>query len=93
MEPGIHYLIIAGNEEVLRLYVPRFEVNIPKTSPVVYLGTLHFPCLWAHSDGKGCGSIDQNRIEILNEEMEAKKLVEDNLSDLGPLQTYLIKPL
>jgi len=93
LEPGKHYLGFVGTEEMLRLYVPRFEVNIPINSPVVYLGTLHFPCLWTLSDVNGCGSIDQNRVLILNEEIKAKKLVEDNLLGLGSLQTLLIKPL
>jgi len=93
LKPGIHYLIFAGTASRLEMpYAPRYKVNIPKTGPVFYIGSMHLYCANTWNFGmKYCPSFDTERMVISNEEIQAKTLLKDHLSDLGSLQTVLME--
>lgn len=93
LKPGIHYLIFQGTSAGTRLfYSPRFKVNISKEHPVVYIGTMHLCCVSTWNFGmKYCAAVDSKRMVVSNEEIQAKKLLKEYLSNFGSLQTILMK--
>lgn len=93
LEPGIHYLAFEGMSSMSRVYYsPRYEVKIPENSPVVYIGSMHLYCVKRLFE-RGCGAFDKDKMIVSNEEIKAKKLQKEFLSDLGSLQTVLMNRL
>ena len=94
LEPGIHYLVFEGMASAGGMYYsPRYEVKIPENSPVVYIGSMHLYCESPYIFETACGIFDKGRMIVSNEEIKAKKLQEEFLPDLGPLQTVLMERL
>lgn len=90
LEPGIHYLVFEGILSIRGIYYsPRYEVKIPENSQVVYIGSMHLYCI-KYDFGRSCGAFDKDKMIVSNEEIKAKKLQKEFLSDLGSLQTVLM---
>jgi hypothetical protein len=71
---------------------PRYEVKIPESAPIVYIGSMHLYCR-KYDFGRSCGTFDKGRMIVSNEEIKAKKLQEEFLPDLGSFQTVLMERL
>jgi len=94
LEPGIHYLVFEGMASAAGMYYsPRYEVKIPETSPVVYIGCMHLYCESPYIFETACGTLDKCRMILSSEEIKAKKLQEEFLPDLGSFQTILMERL
>ncbi|MBW2410839.1 MAG: hypothetical protein JRF72_13650 [Deltaproteobacteria bacterium] len=99
LEPGIYYIGFQGQRrtdaftyEAQLQHVQRFRFDVQPDSPIVYIGTMHLEC---HSDwflfgAKYCCHIYNHQIK--NEEKLARKIVSENLKNLGQPKTSMLQP-
>jgi hypothetical protein len=100
LKPGTHHLAFTGSRRTNIFtwnrqlqYARRWRIDIPKTTPVVYAGTLKLLCrsAWYISGAKKCDFFNENRMFVQNEKNLAKKVATEHLSDYGILQTVLME--
>lgn len=95
LESGTHYVGIFGPKpySMHGKYAPRWRIDIPVDTHVVYIGTLHLHCTRVGYDfvGKRCIGVDEHRTVIRNEMVPAQKLAAQYFGDYGSQETLLMQ--
>ena len=92
LEPGLQYL--AAQPYGMSGYESRFQtaatlkIDIPSKTPIVYIGTLHIPCIL---DKNKRLSVIGDKIVVVNEEDRARELAAGFLSEYGVPKTMLMQ--
>lgn len=95
MEPGRYFFVFHGERDTdlytwnkYRSSLPRWQVDIPKSHPVIYIGTLYLTC-WSK---RNCDYYPSMAF-ITNEEDQAFKLNEKYFGNTNQMLTQLMKRL
>lgn len=102
LDPGSYYLAVLPTRMTNIFtylaafkYAPRWRIDVPEDAKIVYAGTLHIPGVWkkfAWSSQYYLVSFRKEDSSVLSEEELAQTVVTENLPDVFPLKTVLMRP-